>query len=211
MLHGQRQLLAHSCIAVILRVTPATNSTAWRDSTLSRPPRQRSLTWAANIAATQAGSPATVTGAPPSRSIGGRSGTHLPVGWVRHPAPLPEWLAADLARTDHVPSAQAPQLAPQQGKRAPRRRSPRTASRILEPLLLQVTARAAVPEGASFTEKLNRAAYTAGGLVQSGHLAESEARTLLEAATHARPHQERRSLMIIDSALSAGTQRPLHP
>ncbi|WP_369212329.1 hypothetical protein [Streptomyces flavofungini] len=86
------------------------------------------------------------------------------------------------------------------------------AERLLEPLPAEVAACAAVPEGASFTEKLNRAAYTAGGLVQGRHLAEEAVRDLLrEAARTARPAQEARNLTIIESALSAGAQRPLHP
>lgn len=141
------------------------------------------------------------------------AGTYQVVGTVRHPAALPEWLAAELVRTGHVPAAQATQSAPQgPSTHVPRRRGPKSAARILGPLLEQVAACEAFPEGASFTEKLNRAAYTAGGLVQGGHLAESEARSLLvEAAILARPHQERRTAMIIDSALSAGAQRPFHP
>jgi hypothetical protein len=83
---------------------------------------------------------------------------------------------------------------------------------MMQPLLDAVSACAAIPQGASFTEKLNRAAYTAGGLIQGGHLTELEARALLlEAARAARPHQEHRYATIIESALSAGAQRPLHP
>ncbi|MER5699126.1 bifunctional DNA primase/polymerase [Streptomyces mirabilis] len=137
------------------------------------------------------------------------AGTYIPVGEARHPAPLPGWLAADLARTGHVPSPKAPQ--PAQAV-PPARRAPKRAGRVLEPLLEDVRACGAVPEGAGFTEKLNRAAYTAGGLVQGGHVIEAEVREqLLDAATDARPHQEQRSRSIINSALSAGAQRPLHP
>lgn len=138
------------------------------------------------------------------------AGSYRPVGAARQPAPLPGWLAAELVRTHHVPAeipqAAAPDVAPR------RRRSVKGAERLLDPLLGEVSACAATPEGASFTEKLNRAAYTAGGLVQAGHLAEGETRTLLlEAARAARPAQEGRNLAIIESALSAGAQRPLHP
>ncbi|MBM7170171.1 bifunctional DNA primase/polymerase [Streptomyces sp. G44] len=140
------------------------------------------------------------------------AGDYLPVGTARHPAPLPQWLAAELARTQHVPApAPVPQPAP---ATAPprRRRSAKGAERLLNPLLSEVAACAAVPEGASFTEKLNRAAYTAGGLVQAGHLDRGAARQLLlEVARSARPAQESRNLTIIESALSAGAQRPLHP
>ncbi|MFG2503299.1 bifunctional DNA primase/polymerase [Streptomyces sp. NPDC048441] len=144
------------------------------------------------------------------------AGSYRPVGAARVPEPLPDWLAAELARTRHVP---APAAAPAQIPRpaaAPeatrRRRSVKGAERLLNPLLAEVAACAATPEGASFTEKLNRAAYTAGGLVQGGHLARGEARALLlETARAARPAQEGRNLTIIESALSAGAQRPLHP
>ncbi|MFB9520294.1 bifunctional DNA primase/polymerase [Streptomyces cremeus] len=96
------------------------------------------------------------------------------------------------------------------GLRAPT--APRAAQRLLDPLLAEVAACAAIPEGASFSEKLNRAAYTAGGLVAGGHFAEPQARELLtQAAQTARPHQPQRNSTIIDSGLVAGAIRPLHP
>ncbi|MGW2975521.1 bifunctional DNA primase/polymerase, partial [Streptomyces mirabilis] len=51
------------------------------------------------------------------------AGTYIPVGEARHPAPLPGWLAADLARTGHVPSPKAPQPAQAvpPARRAPKR------------------------------------------------------------------------------------------
>ncbi|MFD3513340.1 bifunctional DNA primase/polymerase [Streptomyces sp. NPDC058657] len=155
-------------------------------------------------------------------------GSYVPVGEARLPAPLPDWLAAELARTGHTgaPAAGAP-TAPtgiQKATDAPSgpfgvphprlriRRAPRAAERLLEPLLAEVAACAAVQEGASFTEKLNRAAYTAGGLVAGGHLADGAVRELLaRAAQAARPHQPQRNTTIIDSALAAGATRPLHP
>lgn len=150
--------------------------------------------------------------APATRTSAGR---YTRVGEARTPAPLPRWLADELARTGHVPGAQEPpqaRSAAPVATRVPRRRAPAAAGRILEPLLAEVTACAATPEGASFTEKLNRAAYAAGGLVHGGHLAEAEVRYLLAAAARqARPHQERRNLAVIESALSAGAQRPFHP
>ncbi|MFE4922343.1 bifunctional DNA primase/polymerase [Streptomyces sp. NPDC056661] len=141
-------------------------------------------------------------------------GTYTPVGEARRPAPLPAWLAVELARTGHVVSDEISIPSPQAQVPHPSRwrRAPKAAARVLEPLVAQVAACAAVPDGASFTEKLNRAAYTAGGLIQGGHLPESEARAvLLEVANRARPHQNQRNAVIIDSALSAGTQRPFHP
>ncbi|MFF0739373.1 bifunctional DNA primase/polymerase [Streptomyces sp. NPDC004111] len=151
-------------------------------------------------------------------------GSYVPVGETRLPAPLPDWLAAELARTGHTggdptgtTDAQKATGAPSApfGVPAPRlrpRRAPRAAERLLEPLLAEVAACAAVQEGASFTEKLNRAAYTAGGLVAGGHLADSFVRELLaQSAQAARPHQSQRSTTIIESALAAGATRPLHP
>ncbi|MET9111404.1 hypothetical protein [Streptomyces zhihengii] len=68
----------------------------------------------------------------------------------------------------------------------------------------------AVPEGAGFTEKLNRAAFTAGGLIAAGRLDEREARALLaEAAQQARPWHMPRNERIIDNGLAAGFDRPL--
>ncbi len=140
------------------------------------------------------------------------AGTYTRVGKARRPALLPGWLAAELARTGHVPSSPANRLPPDAPTARPRRRAGKSASRILEPLLELVAACGPIPEGAGFTEKLNRAAFTAGGLIQGGHLAETDAKTLLlETANHARPHQERRNVSIIESALFAGKQRPLHP
>ncbi len=82
----------------------------------------------------------------------------------------------------------------------------------LQPLLATVRECAAQPEGTSFTEKLNRAAYTAGGLVGAGYLSEAGARQVLEEAAHyARPHQMRRNDSIIDAALFAGANHPFHP
>lgn len=139
------------------------------------------------------------------------AGSYTRVGEAGHPAPLPEWLAADLARTGHLPPEPTGKSSPPPPKR-PARRAPKKAGRVLQPLLDEVAACEAIPSGASFTEKLNRAAYTAGGLVQSGHFAMTEIRDLLrETAQRARPYQEDRNISIIESALSAGAQRPFYP
>ncbi|MFE3687609.1 bifunctional DNA primase/polymerase [Streptomyces sp. NPDC059095] len=146
--------------------------------------------------------------APTTRTSQGR---YVPVGDAREPAPLPSWFAGELERTGHhlAPAqATAPADVP-----APRRTrsAPTRALRTLEPLLAEVAACAAVPEGAAFTEKLNRAAYTAGGLAAAGHLTETRALALLtEFANQARPSQERRSQSVIVSALQAGARRPIH-
>ncbi|MEU1458029.1 bifunctional DNA primase/polymerase [Streptomyces avermitilis] len=137
-------------------------------------------------------------------------GTYLREGPGRLPAPLPEWLGEELVRTGHV--IQRPPVRSRPA--APRSRRPRTGAnghRVLEPLLLDVTECSATPEGTAFTEKLNKAGYTAGGLVAAGHLDEHTARTLLrEAAETARPWQTARNERIINDALAAGSARPLH-
>ncbi|MFD5610570.1 bifunctional DNA primase/polymerase [Kitasatospora sp. NPDC127060] len=137
------------------------------------------------------------------------TGAYQAIGEARLPAPLPTWLADELTRTGHrIPTAgeePAPAPAPVRPRRA------RAASHPLTPLLQEVTDCARVPQGAGFTEKLNRAAYTAGGLVAAGHLAHGEAAELLRAAAlAARPHQARRIEDLIATALAAGALRPLH-
>ncbi|WP_328322408.1 bifunctional DNA primase/polymerase [Streptomyces sp. NBC_00388] len=138
------------------------------------------------------------------------AGVYTPVGTARLPAVLPDWLAAELRRTGHTVRDEPVHVPPP--RPASKRPTGRGANRLLEPLLAQVEACAAAPEGTAFTEKLNRAAYTAGGLIASGHLTEDQARGLLTtAADAARPNRSRHSLTVIASALSAGAARPLHP
>lgn len=142
------------------------------------------------------------------------AGVYRPLGAVRGPAPLPGWLAGELERTGHLPAGSAPGPRPV----PPRARQAviaagggRAASdRVLAGVLAEVAGCAATPEGAAFSEKLNRAAYTAGGLVAAGHLTEAEAlRALEDAAEQARPGQEGRCRAIIRGGLSAGLARPL--
>ncbi|MFJ9343307.1 bifunctional DNA primase/polymerase [Streptomyces sp. NPDC101733] len=142
------------------------------------------------------------------------AGSYRPLGVTRVPAPLPAWLAAELERTGHLPSTVVPGPRPV----PPRARQAVLAAgggrgsseRALAGVLAEVTGCAVVPEGAAFSEKLNRAAYTAGGLVAAGHLSEAEAlRTLQGAAERARPGQERRCRAIIRGGLSAGQARPM--
>lgn len=139
-----------------------------------------------------------------------KQGTYRAEGPVRRPAPLPEWLHHELVRTGHViePPAKPPLVRSQ----APGRRSrkPAAAHQILDHLISQVAHCAAAPEGTGFTEKLNRAAYTAGGLVAGGHLELNAVRDeLIDAATHARPWQVARNEKTIDDGLAAGSARPL--
>ncbi|MGW6056019.1 bifunctional DNA primase/polymerase [Streptomyces sp. NPDC055189] len=177
-------------------------ATRYRSSTGSSP--KTALAWQVDVRSDNG-----YIVAPATRTT---AGSYRPVGDVRYPAPLPQWLADELVRTRHVPAPMPQPAAVPDASRPRRRRSVKGAGRLLDPLVAEVAACGAVPEGASFMEKLNRAAYTAGGLVRGGHLTEAEVRQLLlEAARTARPAREHRNLTIIESALSAGAQRPLHP
>ncbi|MGN5392503.1 bifunctional DNA primase/polymerase [Streptomyces sp. JL7001] len=182
----------------------ATDGRRWQCSTGSG---RRGLAWQVDVRA-HGGyiiAPGTTTTA----------GTYTPVGQERRPAPLPAWLAQELQRTGHLPAPHIP---------APRPVPPRArqavlaagggldqTSRLLAALLADVAACAQVTEGASFTEKLNRAAYTLGGLAAAGHLTVSAAEEgLRETAEVARPGQAHRIDQIIRSGMAAGAKRPLH-
>ena len=143
------------------------------------------------------------------------AGTYTAVGEVRQPALLPSWLAQELERTGHLPtpSVLVPRSVPPRAQQAVlaagggRDRS----RQMLASVLASVEACGQVPEGAAFSQVLNRAAYTLGGLVAAGRLTEDEAeRALLLTAVVARPGQDRRIEKIICSGLAAGMQRPLH-
>ncbi|MFF4369410.1 bifunctional DNA primase/polymerase [Streptomyces sp. NPDC001594] len=143
-------------------------------------------------------------------------GTYQALPGARTPAPLPLWLNAELTRTGHArpprPAATptVPSTPPARTP-APLRRGD-DAHRILAPLLGAVRDCARTPSGTAFSEKLNRAAFTAGGLAAGGHLTEAECTGLLtEAADAARPAQSRRNRLVIESALRAGSNRPIHP
>ncbi len=148
-----------------------------------------------------------------------RAGVYRAVGSVREPAPLPDWLALELERTGHLapePAAAAtgPRPVPPRARQAVLAAGggAGVAQRVLAGVLSEVAACASVPEGAAFSEKLNRAAYTAGGLVASGHLTEAAAtRALRDEAERARPGQESRCGAIIRGGLRAGLARPLSP
>ncbi|MFG2630770.1 bifunctional DNA primase/polymerase [Streptomyces sp. NPDC048473] len=139
-------------------------------------------------------------------------GTYEAVGATRAPAPLPEWLAGELTRTGHVITPNRPKLSAVPAARAARLpRSGTKAQRVLAPLVDAVSECAATAEGAGFTEKLNRAAFTAGGLLGAGYLDESEAKALLvRAAEAARPWQSARNEKIILDGLAAGAVRPFY-
>ncbi|MFE4654966.1 bifunctional DNA primase/polymerase [Streptomyces sp. NPDC056707] len=146
------------------------------------------------------------------------AGTYTPVGPIRAPAPLPEWLATELTRTGHIDLPG--QRGPRPGQGVPQRARQAVAAagggrgravQVLETVLTEIVACTEVTEGAGFSDKLNRAAYTAGGLVASGYLTGTDAeRILFDAAMQARPGQARRCVQIIRSGLEAGARRPLH-
>lgn len=144
-------------------------------------------------------------------------GAYTPVGAAREPAPLPAWLAQELQRTGHLESTRCPDrtpaLPPQRARQAiAAAGGGRTrAEQALASALAEVASCAMAPAGTGFSEKLNRAAYTAGGLAAAGHLDSAAAEDLLTETAHAaRPGQERRATQIIRSGMTAGMRRPLH-
>ncbi|MET9078196.1 bifunctional DNA primase/polymerase [Streptomyces sp. NPDC004232] len=143
-----------------------------------------------------------------------RHGTYSPLGAIREPAPLPAWLAQELERTGHLPAAvPAPRPVPPRAWQAVRAAggSRDQLTRVLEGILAPVQECGRVPEGAGFSDALNRAAYTLGGLVAAGRVTRDEAeRVLTETAAAVRPGQERRAEQIIRSGMTEGLKRPLH-
>ncbi|MFI0220249.1 bifunctional DNA primase/polymerase [Streptomyces lydicus] len=147
-------------------------------------------------------------------------GTYTPLGTCRTPALLPDWLAQELTRTGHLDDP-TPATRTVTARRTPSRARQAVAAagggrdaatRSLETVLAEVAACATATEGTGFSDKLNRAAYTAGGLVAAGHLTLTRAEeALLAVAEHARPGQHGRALPIIRSGLNAGARRPLFP
>lgn len=149
-------------------------------------------------------------------------GVYRAEGATRYPAVIPEWLASELRRTGHVIGPQPAKAAadvrsitglPGTGTdaiRNPRKRAA-AADQVIDPLIAQVAECASAPEGTGFSEKLNRAAYTAGGLVGAGHLEHAAIRErLVRVAHYARPWQQSRNEKIVDDALAVGSVRPLH-
>ncbi|MFE3629430.1 bifunctional DNA primase/polymerase [Streptomyces goshikiensis] len=141
---------------------------------------------------------------------GGRTkaGRYTPIGPVLTPAPLPDWLANELVRTGHDAAPAQDSLS--EVVRRPVRRTSESMDGLTR-LLDEVQACAAVSEGAGFTTKLNKAAFTAGGLIAAGRLSHAEAvDRLTRAAESARPHQQRKITRTISDGLKAGARRPLH-
>ncbi|WP_079050949.1 bifunctional DNA primase/polymerase [Streptomyces sp. NRRL F-5122] len=142
-------------------------------------------------------------------------GTYTAIGEVREPAALPAWLAQELERTGHLPASTIPAPRPvppraQQAVLAAGGGSART-QHLLTAVLAPVEACGQVSDGAGFSDALNRAAYTLGGLVAGGRLSQEEAtRVLTDTAVTARPGQERRIEQIIRSGLAAGLKHPLY-
>ncbi len=183
----------------------AGDSRRWQSSVGSSP--GRALAWQVDIRAhgSYIVAPGTTT----------QHGTYTPVGDTRAPAALPLWLAQELERTGHLPAPDVP---------APRPVPPRARQAVLAAgggrdrvhnalatVLAPVEACGKVAEGAGFSDTLNRAAYTLGGLVAAGRLPQEEAeQALKETALAARPGQERRIDQIIRSGLTAGLERPLY-
>ncbi|MER5888060.1 bifunctional DNA primase/polymerase [Streptomyces sp. NPDC001941] len=146
------------------------------------------------------------------------AGVYQVVGDVRAPARLPGWLAGALERTGHLltaaPARARPAAVPNLARQAsgPASRSA-WARAVAATALAEVAACERLPEGSGWSSKLNRAAYTMGGLVAAG-LVSSDAearRALVDAALAARPQREREAHRIIQSGLVAGQRRPLNP
>ncbi|MER8226397.1 bifunctional DNA primase/polymerase [Streptomyces sp. NPDC094143] len=182
----------------------ATVNRRWLSSVGSTP--GRALAWQVDIRAhgSYIVAPGTTT----------QHGTYTPVGEAREPAALPLWLAQELDRTGHLPapSIPAPRPVPPRAQQAVLAAggSRSAAANTLAALLAPVEACGQVAEGAGFSDTLNRAAYTLGGLIAAGRLPEEAEQALKDTAVAARPGQDHRIEQIIRSGLAAGRQRPLH-
>ncbi|MEV7616908.1 bifunctional DNA primase/polymerase [Streptomyces sp. NPDC089799] len=182
--------------------------------------RGRALAWQVDVRA-EGGyivAPGTVT----------EAGRYEAVGPCRTPAELPEWLAGELIRTGHLAPSGAPEgpsrgverPAAAPGPAAPSRARQAVqaagggrerAAAVLSTVLAEVAECGRQSEGAGFSEKLNRAAYTVGGLVAAGHLGAAEGeRALQDVADHVRPGQQARARQIIAGGMTAGQSKPLY-
>ncbi|MGK3945163.1 bifunctional DNA primase/polymerase [Streptomyces caeruleatus] len=181
----------------------ATDNRPWKSSAGSSP--GRGLAWQVDIRAhgSYIIAPGTTT----------QAGTYMPVDDVREPAALPLWLAQELDRTGHLPAPHipAPRPVPPRAQQAVLAAGGRRWERTLAAVLAPVEACGQVAEGAGFSDTLNRAAYTLGGLIAAGRLDHQDAeQALRQAAAAARPGQELRIEQIIRSGLAAGLDKPLH-
>ncbi|MFJ5646087.1 bifunctional DNA primase/polymerase [Streptomyces sp. NPDC093223] len=180
----------------------ATDNGRWLSSVGSG--KSRALAWQVDVRAhgSYIVAPGTAT----------RHGAYTPVVPLREPAPLPVWLARELARTGHLPAPDVP---------GPRPVPPRARQAVLDAgggsqralgaVLAAVEDCGRVPQGAGFSEALNRAAFTLGGLIAAGRLKQDEALSALRrTAAAARPGQETRIETIIRSGVAAGLKKPLH-
>lgn len=181
----------------------ATGNRQWLSSVGSSP--GRALAWQVDIRAhgSYIVAPGTTT----------KHGTYAPLGETREPAALPMWLAQELARTGHLPapSIPAPRPVPPRAQQAVLAAGGGQTERTLAAALAPVEACGQVAQGAGFSDTLNRAAFTLGGLIAAGRLSRHEAEQALKnTAVAARPGQELRIQQIIRSGLAAGLKKPLH-
>ncbi|WP_435854008.1 bifunctional DNA primase/polymerase [Streptomyces purpurascens] len=182
----------------------ATGNRQWLSSVGSTP--GRALAWQVDIRAhgSYIVAPGTTT----------KHGTYTPVGEAREPAALPLWLAQELDRTGHLtaPHIPAPRPVPPRAQQAVLAAGGgrQEARHALATILAPVEECGQVAEGAGFSDALNRAAFTLGGLIAACRLPEEAEQALKDTATAARPGQELRIQQIIRSGLTAGMQRPLH-
>ncbi|MET9760084.1 bifunctional DNA primase/polymerase [Streptomyces sp. NPDC006372] len=182
----------------------ATSNRQWLSSVGSTP--GRALAWQVDIRAhgSYIVAPGTTT----------HHGTYTPLGDTREPAALPLWLAQELDRTGHLPapSIPAPRPVPPRAQQAVLAAGGgrQTAENTLASILAPVEACGQVSEGAGFSDALNRAAFTLGGLIAAGRLPQEAEQTLKDTAAAVRPGQDMRIQQIIRSGLAAGMQRPLH-
>ncbi|MFJ6651137.1 bifunctional DNA primase/polymerase [Streptomyces sp. NPDC091290] len=182
----------------------ATGNRQWLSSVGSTP--GRALAWQVDIRAhgSYIVAPGTTT----------QQGVYTPVGEAREPAVLPLWLAQELDRTGHLPapSIPAPRPVPPRAQQAVLAAGGgrRTTGNTLAAILAPVEACGQVAEGAGFSDALNRAAFTLGGLIAAGRLSPEAEQVLQDTAVAARPGQDGRIQQIIRCGLAAGMQRPLH-
>ncbi|MEU9412333.1 bifunctional DNA primase/polymerase [Streptomyces sp. NPDC048281] len=181
----------------------ATDNRPWKSSVGSNP--GRALAWQVDIRAhgSYIVAPGTTT----------QQGIYTPVDDVLEPVALPLWLAQELDRTGHLPAPHipAPRPVPPRAQQAVLAAAGDRSERALAAVLAPVEACGQVAEGAGFSDTLNRAAYTLGGLIAAGRLDRQDAeQALRQTAVAARPGQELRIEQIIRSGLTAGLNRPLH-